>query len=672
MADNQVVIRVTAQDQTKPAFDSAKSAVGGLKSAFGDVAKTAAGFLTANAIGQGFSFLKGQIGSVFAEARESILIGKQTEAVLKSTGGAAGVTAQQVGDLADSLSRVTNFDDEAIQSAENLLLTFTSIGKDVFPQATETVLNMSQALGQDLKSSAIQLGKAMNDPITGSTALRRVGVALTEQQMKQIETFQKSGDLLSAQKIIMKELATEFGGSARATADPLTLLSNAFKNLKESIGLAILPVALSFATLMTTKVVPALSAGITYGQKFGRMMGAALRGDLMKAGALFNELPKPLQALALWLGKNRESILSFLGGMKELANGVLNAVVSFARWTVDVGLADAALEGVKTIAEGVRMAIELLAPVVAKVAQFFKDHKSAAIALGLALGVVAVALFPIPAAILGVILVVGLLRKNWDELKAKTLEVWKAIPGPIKEAMEIIARVVKFAFDEVRNQIETAINVVRDVLRIGAALWKGDWSAAWEGLKDLAGDIVHGLVTDVALKLGFLKFAFDTASDGIKAAMRLAFDVVRSAAMDALNWIIGKLNDVIDRINKVLDVANKVPGVDFGNIPQIPTVGGGAAGGRELPPGKITAFQHGTPFVPDDMLAYLHRGERVLTAAANASGGGNVAYVTVNAYGNQDNEGLVQLLVRRLREELQMDTLAGPRLPVGAFSPRRA
>ena len=78
----------------------------------------------------------------------------------------------------------TGIDDEAIQSGENLLLTFTNIrneagkGNDVFNQATETMTDMSVALGQDMKSRRRQLGKALNDPIKGITALSRVGVSV--------------------------------------------------------------------------------------------------------------------------------------------------------------------------------------------------------------------------------------------------------------------------------------------------------------------------------------------------------------------------------------------------------------------------------------------------------------------------------------------------------------
>ena len=179
---------------------------------------------------------------------------KQLETVLKSTNQAAGLTAEEIKNLAEELSNVTKFADETIQSGQNILLTFTKIGKDVFPQATETVLNMSQAMGQDLKSSAIQLGKALNDPITGAAALRRVGVSLTEAQMEQIKVFQESGDIMSAQKIILKELNTEFGNSARAARETfggaLEALNNTTVDIKESFGKIISIVGKDFVDSM--------------------------------------------------------------------------------------------------------------------------------------------------------------------------------------------------------------------------------------------------------------------------------------------------------------------------------------------------------------------------------------------------------------------------------------
>jgi hypothetical protein len=86
---------------------------------------------------------------------------------------------------------------QADPGAENLLLTFTGIGKDVFPGATKAVVDLGIAMaGGDVnnanfKASAIQVGKALNDPIKGVTALSKVGVSFTKQQKDQIKALVK-------------------------------------------------------------------------------------------------------------------------------------------------------------------------------------------------------------------------------------------------------------------------------------------------------------------------------------------------------------------------------------------------------------------------------------------------------------------------------------------------
>lgn len=179
------------------------------------------------------------------EAMEAELVQAQLNAVLESTGGAAGITAEKANELASSLSGVTMFEDDTILSGENMLLTFTNIGQDVFPEATATMLDMSQAMGQDLQSSAIQLGKALNDPVSGMSALQRVGVTFTDDQKKQIETMMASGDVMGAQKVILGELSKEFGGAAEAAggtfAGKMEILKNKMGDVKESIGTALLP-----------------------------------------------------------------------------------------------------------------------------------------------------------------------------------------------------------------------------------------------------------------------------------------------------------------------------------------------------------------------------------------------------------------------------------------------
>jgi hypothetical protein len=179
-------------------------------------------------------------------AAEAEQIEAQLNAVLESTRGAAGMTADELTNLAAELADLTAVEDDTIVKAEAIMLTFTKIGKETFPGAMEAALNMSAALGQDLQGSVTMLGKALNDPIQGITALRRVGVAFTEDQMEMIKALVETGDVLSAQKMILAELNTEFGGAAEAMANTypgkVQKLQNALGNLGEEIGADLLPV----------------------------------------------------------------------------------------------------------------------------------------------------------------------------------------------------------------------------------------------------------------------------------------------------------------------------------------------------------------------------------------------------------------------------------------------
>jgi len=234
------------------------------------------------AAGIGAAGLAAGLVSSTKAAMDAENIQAQLNAVLQSTQGAAGMTAQAVNDLANSLSLVTPFEDDAIVAGENMLLTFTNIGKDVFPGATEAMLDMSQALGQDMQSSAMQLGKALNDPIVGVTALRRVGVNLTDAQQDLIKAMVESGDVAGAQKLILKELQVEFGGSAKAAgetfAGKLEILKNSLGNIQETIGSALLPVLSDLATQFSQYLAdPAVQAGIAaIAQALGEMASQAV------------------------------------------------------------------------------------------------------------------------------------------------------------------------------------------------------------------------------------------------------------------------------------------------------------------------------------------------------------------------------------------------------------
>ena len=165
-----------------------------------------------------------------------------------------------------------------------MLLTFKKIrnesgaGNKIFDQATRALVDMDVAMthgnstSESLSKTAIRLGKALNDPVKGATALKRVGVDLDEAQKKQIATFVKSGDVMAAQKVILKELTSEFGGSAEALG---TTFAGKINILRESLR--------NLGAELLSKLVPSFSAPVVTWSRLGRIDQALPGGGEVRA-----------------------------------------------------------------------------------------------------------------------------------------------------------------------------------------------------------------------------------------------------------------------------------------------------------------------------------------------------------------------------------------------------
>jgi hypothetical protein len=237
--------------QALGSLDRIEKKVGTLRIATGTAlgnAFTSIGNLAVKGLGKAFGALEAGIDSL----RQVDTLNRQTAAVIQSTGGAAGVTAKQVSDLAAAQEDLTTVDDKVVQGGENMLLTFTNIGKDVFPDATKAMVNLGVAMAGgdadavDLQATAIQLGKALNDPIKGVTALTKVGVSFTQAQKDQIKAMVEAGDVAGAQKVILDELGKEFGkaGEAAGTgyAADMRRFNDAVEGAEQALAVGFLPV----------------------------------------------------------------------------------------------------------------------------------------------------------------------------------------------------------------------------------------------------------------------------------------------------------------------------------------------------------------------------------------------------------------------------------------------
>jgi hypothetical protein len=160
--------------------------------------------------------------------------------------GAVGVTTDRIIKLARATALKTGVDANQIKSMQAQLLTFSEIAKTAtqvgssFDRATKAALDM-QAANVGGGDAAIALGKALQDPIRGITALRRVGVSFTDQERDKITALVESNQMLKAQDAILSAIETQVGGTAEATANASDRMREGMRIVKEEIGRGLAP-----------------------------------------------------------------------------------------------------------------------------------------------------------------------------------------------------------------------------------------------------------------------------------------------------------------------------------------------------------------------------------------------------------------------------------------------
>jgi len=557
----------------------------------------------------------------------------QTAAAIKSTGAAANVTVSQVEAMSKSLGDLSAQEDETVQGAANMLLTFTNVrneigkGNDIFNQSVAASADMAAALGTDVKGAAMQLGKALNDPVAGMTRLTRSGVTFTKQQTHQVAVMQKAGDTVGAQKVILAELNKEFGGSAKAagkTAGPLVKLQLTFKDLAEQVGKYVVPLldklagwlkivadwfsnlspksqklAVTIGAIVAaagpllfifgkfTSIVGTVISGV--GAIIGAFTGQAVAEGAAATGAVALDaamLPliatigivilvvAAIAAAAYLVIKNWSKVKAFLGPLFDSI-----ATAAKVAWTAVTKAVGAAFAWILSTAKAVWKAIGSTVITAAKVIfAIAKTYVTVWIAAIKVVWQIAVTAWKV---------IIGAVKIAWAIIKP----IAKAYIEAFKLAFKIISTAAKIAWKVITTVVKAAWAILRPIAHGIKALFTATWKAivvvakiAWKAVTtvvkaewDALKAIGHGI-------LGFfrgiwqgIKSAASTAWHGVSAVVTGVWDTIVNAAHAAFNGIANLWNNTVGKLS--FHVPSWVPligGSGF-DVPDIPLM---AAGGR--------------------------------------------------------------------------------------------
>lgn len=541
--------------------DNASKGLGSIGGSLRTVGAIAGGIALGGVAAFGAALVSG-----IGDAREAAKVYAQTEQVIKSTGGAAGFSAQQIKDMAGSLSAASGqslFGDDDVERGQNMLLTFTNI-KETLPDTTKIMLDMAQALGTDAGGAAIQLGKALNDPIKGISALTRVGVTFTDAQKKQIKALQEAGDMAGAQRVILAELNKEFGGSALAAAQAdggWAQFTDRLGEAKEALGAAVLPLLNVLVGILNDRLMPALE---TVADLFGDLVSGGIgvfADDLREAFGV--DITPFVTAIEQGLGTIQGLLAPLIATFTDAQTPVQGFLAVLSQISPTFAVAQA---GVDAAIGPIR---DIILTTFGIIQGFIAEH-GAKIQTDLTsawqqVQAIIQAVIPPIQSIIGSIFgaIAAFLHSHGDEIKTFLSQTWDAIADIIDVALQIIQATIvpaitaiasfiaahgeeiqallSAAWTIISNVIDAALTIIKGVLTAALQIIKGDWSGAWETIKQMAADVWENIKAIIGAAIEGVKIQLSLAWDAIKGDVLAAWDAIKGAVGTALDGLVNTI-----------------------------------------------------------------------------------------------------------------------------------
>lgn len=634
------VIRI--QIETSGGVDAVKKDIDAVKKDVQDLGRTAekdagGGFSAMKEIGvgalravgemgvglalKGIQAVAGAISDGIADAKQNVIIQAQTAAVIKSTGEAAGVSAQHVADYASSLSDAAGkslFGDDQIQQSTNLLLTFTQIKGATLDAATAISVDMAQAMGGAPKDAAIQLGKALNDPVKGITALTRVGVVFSDQQKAMIQAMTEAGDTAGAQKVILDELNKEFGGSAAAAAAATggwSEFNGRMGEAKEALGAAVLPLLNMLAGVLNDSVLPIVeSVASTFGAWVQVITTAddPLQELINQLDVISPALGTIVAALADFITSSGDlglvaddlrdgfgiDITPFINALQTAIGVIQQVIASFQQGGAGAtalggvlkdlsGIWDLLLVVVRNVGDGYKAIIGAVLPIVqsfiqahgAEISAFFKEAYDQ---------------------------IIQIIRLGLQLYNAIVPPVLKAIAGFIQAHGTEIMGIITNVWNIVKGIIDAALTLIRGILQAALQLIQGDFSGAWDTIQTMAARFVADLISIIT-----------NAAAGLTSAMKLGLDAVIGVWKSFTGWA-GIGGSIIDGIvSGILNAAHSLAEAAANAAKNALSAAKSALGISS--PSSVFAMQVGLPMAQGMSLGLMRGVPLVARAASSAA-----------------------------------------------------
>lgn len=211
------------------------------------------------------------------------------------------------------------------------------------------------------------------------------------------------------------------------------------------------------------------------------------------------------------------------------------------------------------------------------------------------------------------------IKESFNAAFSKIIEYIKVYMACVQkfwqEHGDTIMSIVKILLDTVMKVINTALSLISKIFDTFSALLEGDWGRVWTNMRDMIVTILDFIVGVVRNAINLILALFGTDLKTIIGTVTDIFTNIQNVISGIIDGIIGTVRGMIDWIGKAIDKINifnhKKTKTDTNDLP---------------------SYDVGTPFVPNDQLAFIHKGEAIVPADYNPfNGKSNASFGTTNS-----------------------------------------
>ena len=203
---------------------------------------------------------------------------------------------------------------------------------------------------------------------------------------------------------------------------------------------------------------------------------------------------------------------------------------------------------------------------------------------------------------------VGIFKGAWEGIKA----IWNGVVGFFKAIWDGIVAVSNGVINFYKTIFTTAWNVIKIVWSVAVSWFK----SIWDGIKNVFSSVgswfgnifttaYNGIKNAFSKITGFFQGVWNSIKSIFSKVGQVVGDAITGTVRNAINTVLSTavriINGFISSINTAISIINGIPGV---NIRRLNTL-------------SLPSFDVGTNYVPQDMIAMVHKGERITPAKYN-------------------------------------------------------